>query len=520
MLNNGSYLKQEAYPEPQQQEEYDEVSGGLAQAASNGHHGHIAATGMPELPSRPAYKLPDETETFIQQAEAELALLGLHSPIVRQLAERELARIKAGEVSEAGYVIVYKEAPIKVKNEFLIPIKEYPKVLYGGSQNPGMPPPGIRLPMGHGPRGPQPPWGYSPPRLPMGARHPPPPRSVPPMAYQAPSYKYNAVVAAPPAAETSYRPAATATYGYAAYPANQYAIAPTTSGYNSLMVQASEYVAEPKDITGSTQLIAHSPASMASGGGGIVLDPFEREGSSSSSVEMKLRTGNDLVSVKTKKSKTIRETKDLIQRRFGLAPSSYRISTPTNDLAEKRTIRSYPIESHSKLILTQPLVGGMMGNQAVPNYGAPGPHNVWYYQQNIGALEGMLDRQQFRDVIMGFVAGPFPHNNVMTPWRRFFSLVELALRVLNKTNQPLNTKEYYKEYLVRLETLALQIPRLSVRVEELIVDLLNTQQFQIPHKRKTVCQIVRLYEQSFHNPDSAEFLFFKGRMMADNFVNL
>ncbi|OWA55689.1 hypothetical protein BV898_20077, partial [Hypsibius exemplaris] len=88
MPNNGGYLKQEAYPEPQRQKEYDEVSGGLAQAASNGHHGHIAATGMPELPSRPAYKLPEETETFIQQAEAELAALGLHSPIVRQLAER------------------------------------------------------------------------------------------------------------------------------------------------------------------------------------------------------------------------------------------------------------------------------------------------------------------------------------------------------------------------------------------------------------------------------------------------
>ncbi|OWA51925.1 hypothetical protein BV898_16385 [Hypsibius exemplaris] len=534
MSNNGGYLKQEAYPEPQQQEEYDDVSGGLAQAASNGHHGHIAATGMPELPSRPAYKLSEETETFIQQAEAELALLGLHSPIVRQLAERELARIKAGEVSEAGYVIVHKDAPIKVKNEFLIPIKEYPKVLYGGSQNPGMPPPGIRLPMGHGPREPQPPWGYSLPRPPMGARYPPPPRSVPPMAYQAPSYKYNAVVAAPPAAETSYRLATTATYGCAAYPANQYAIAPTTSGYNSLMVQASEYGAEPKDITGSTQLIAHSPASMASRGefqscrrdrllesvGGIVLDPFERERSFSSSVDLKLRTGNDLVSVKTKKSKTIRETKDLIQRRFGLAPSSYRISTPTNDLAEKRTIRSYPIESHSKLILTQPLVGGMMGNQAVPNYGAPGPHNVWYYQQNIGALEGMLDRQQFRDVIMGFVAGPYPPNNVITPWRRFFSLVELALRVLKKTNQPRATKQFYKEYLVRLETLALEIPRLSVRVEELIADLLNTHQFQIPHKRKAVCQIVQLYEQSFLNPDNVQFLFFNGRLNTDNFVNL
>ncbi|OWA51927.1 putative KH domain-containing, RNA-binding, signal transduction-associated protein 1 [Hypsibius exemplaris] len=366
MSYDESYAKQDAYPEPQQQDGFDDGSGGPAQAASNGHHGHIAATGMPELPSRPAYKLPEETETFIQQAEAELALLGLHSPLVRQLAERELARIKAGEVSEAGYVIVHKDAPIKVVKKFLIPIKEYPKinfvgrilgpkgstlkglqastrsrimifgrgsmwdknknsgrgseeykakedearnsgdpkyahlnedlhvyveitaypveaqsrfahvmselkkfldpnhtVPYGQFQDAGIPPPGIRPPMGHGPRGP-PPRGYGPPRPPMGARYPPPPRAAPPSAYEAPSYSYNSAAAAQPAAETSYRPAgeaATAAYGYAAYPASEYAAAPAASAYDSQAVQAQQYAAQRQ---GTAQPAYGQPAAPSS----------------------------------------------------------------------------------------------------------------------------------------------------------------------------------------------------------------------------------------------------------------
>lgn len=82
-------------PEPTQEPlsgsteyDHDEANGVFQQqhGGANGHH--IAATGMPELPSRPAYKLPEETEAFILQAEAELAAMGESSPAIRQLAER------------------------------------------------------------------------------------------------------------------------------------------------------------------------------------------------------------------------------------------------------------------------------------------------------------------------------------------------------------------------------------------------------------------------------------------------
>ena len=43
----------------------------------------------------------------------------------------ELARIRAGEISEQGYVVIHKEVPIRVIKKVLIPIKEYPKVNSG-----------------------------------------------------------------------------------------------------------------------------------------------------------------------------------------------------------------------------------------------------------------------------------------------------------------------------------------------------------------------------------------------------
>ena len=121
---------------------------------------------MPEMPSRPPYKLSPETEEYVREAEKEIAALGPQSSVAKSLAERgelrlppphafhvfaliyhwivmvwwiffslilydiELARIKSGEITEHGYVVVHKDAPIKVVKKFLIPTKEYPKVSF------------------------------------------------------------------------------------------------------------------------------------------------------------------------------------------------------------------------------------------------------------------------------------------------------------------------------------------------------------------------------------------------------
>lgn len=40
----------------------------------------------------------------------------------------ELARIRAGEITEQGYVILHKDIPVKIIKKVCIPIKEHPKV--------------------------------------------------------------------------------------------------------------------------------------------------------------------------------------------------------------------------------------------------------------------------------------------------------------------------------------------------------------------------------------------------------
>ncbi|XP_055348261.1 KH domain-containing, RNA-binding, signal transduction-associated protein 1-like [Paramacrobiotus metropolitanus] len=79
-----------------------------------------------------AVALPPETEDYLRQVEQEIKGLGDGFHLVRALADRELARVRAGEITEQGYIIVHRDVPVKIVKKVLIPLKEHPKINFVG----------------------------------------------------------------------------------------------------------------------------------------------------------------------------------------------------------------------------------------------------------------------------------------------------------------------------------------------------------------------------------------------------
>ncbi|GAU99971.1 hypothetical protein RvY_10900 [Ramazzottius varieornatus] len=101
---------------------------GTENGAENAENGSAGGEGF----GRPSHSLSEDTEEYIKAVEAEIKALNGTGHLIKALAERELARIRAGEISEQGYVIIHKEIPVRVIKKVLIPIKEYPKINFVG----------------------------------------------------------------------------------------------------------------------------------------------------------------------------------------------------------------------------------------------------------------------------------------------------------------------------------------------------------------------------------------------------
>ncbi|OQV13539.1 putative KH domain-containing, RNA-binding, signal transduction-associated protein 2 [Hypsibius exemplaris] len=109
-----------------------DILNGNGNGNGNGEIHDTSAPAHDGVAPRHSQLITPEVEEYIRHVEAEIESLGAHGPLVRALAERELSRLRAGEVNEHGYIIVHKDYPVKVIKKVLIPIKEYPNVNFVG----------------------------------------------------------------------------------------------------------------------------------------------------------------------------------------------------------------------------------------------------------------------------------------------------------------------------------------------------------------------------------------------------